>query len=250
VVAITLLSMYLTPWAVGEAERYRTQLENRDDVSAVTPGVFKESKSGDRVFFVEKLTTSLTQVANVFVHSVHEERQGVTVASRGYIETAENGDRFLVMLNGRRYEGTPGQADYRVVSFARYAVRIEQSETKQYLPNQRSASTGTLIGDPSPINMSELALRIGAPISAVILALLAIPMSAVNPRTGRSWNILMAVFVFMIYTNLVSLSQAWIARGKVNPLVGLSSVHLTMLLVLVLVFAWRLGALRRFLRRA
>jgi lipopolysaccharide export system permease protein len=166
------------------------------------------------------------------------------------VETAENGDRFLIMLNGRRYEGTPGQADYRVVSFARYAVRIEQSETKQYLPNQRSAATGTLISDPSPINMAELALRLGAPISAVILALLAIPMSAVNPRTGRSGNLLMAVFVFMIYTNLVSLSQTWIARGKVPPLIGISAVHLAMLAVLVLVFAWRLGVLRRFARGA
>ena len=249
VIAITLLSMYLTPWAVGEALRYRAQLENRDDVSAITPGVFKESKSGDRVFFVEKLTTTLTQVANVFVYSKHDQRQGVTVASRGQLDMHENGDRFLVLLNGRRYEGTPGQPDYRVTSFERYAVRIEQSEAKQYLPNERSAPTGELIKDPNPVNVAELAIRIGAPVSAVILALLAIPMSAVNPRTGRSGNILMAVFVFMIYINLVSLSQTWISRGKVNPFVGLASVHVVMLAVLVVVFAWRLGLWRRLLRR-
>jgi lipopolysaccharide export system permease protein len=245
VVAIALLSLYLTPWATGEAERYRHQLENRDDVSAVTPGVFKESRNAERVFFVEKLSSDLTQVANVFVHSSQNQRQGVMVASRGYLETAANGDRYLVMLNGRRYEGTPGQADYRVVSFARYAVRIEQTEATSFFPTQRSLTTPELLADPSPINLGELVMRIGLPVSTVVLALLAIPMSAVNPRTGRSFNLIAAGLVFMIYTNLVSLSQTWIARERVPPLVGLGAVHLAMVLVLVLLFAWRMGLLRR-----
>jgi lipopolysaccharide export system permease protein len=249
-VAVTLLSTYLTPWALGEADRYRHQLENRDDVSSVTPGVFRESKNADRVFFVEKLSSDLTQVANVFVHSMQNGRQGVMVASRGYVEKADNGDRYLVMLNGRRYEGTPGQADYRVVSFGRYAVRIEQSETKGFFPSQRSLSTGALLVDRNPVNMAELAIRIGVPISTVVLALLAIPLSAVNPRTGRSFNLILAVFVFMIYTNLVSLSQTWISRGKVPPLVGLFGVHVAMAAVLALLFAWRLGLLRRLQRRS
>ena len=95
--------------------------------------MFKESKNADRVFFVEKLSPDLTQVANIFVHEVRDGRQGVVVASRGYLETAKNGDRYLVALNGRRYSGTPGQADYRVEAFATYAVRIEQSEAKSFL---------------------------------------------------------------------------------------------------------------------
>jgi lipopolysaccharide export system permease protein len=167
------------------------------------------------------------------------------VASRGYLETADSGDRYLVMLNGRRYEGTPGQADYRVTSFGRYAVRIEQSEGKSFFPTQRSLSTRALIADPSPVNLGELAVRIGVPLSTVILALMAVPMSAVNPRTGRSFNLIMAVFLFMIYSNLVSLSQTWVSRGKVPPVVGLSAVHLAMFALLVLLFAWRLGLLRR-----
>lgn len=248
-VAITLLSVHLSPWAMAELEHYRHQLENRDDVSAVTPGVFKESKNAGRVFFVEKLSTDLTQVANVFVYSAQNQRHGVMVASRGYVETTGDGDRYLVMLNGRRYEGTPGRADYRVVSFGRYAVRIEQSEAKKFLPSQRSLSTLGLVAEPTPENLGELSVRIGVPISAILLALMAIPLSAVNPRTGRSVNLIMAVLVFMIYTNLVSLSQTWITRGKLPPLVGMGSVHAVMLCVLALLFAWRLGLLRRLLGR-
>jgi lipopolysaccharide export system permease protein len=245
VLAIALLSLYLSPWAMGEMERFRHQLENRDDVSAVAPGVFRESKNADRVFFVEKVSTDLSQVANVFVHSTQNMRQGVMVASRGYVETAENGDRFLVLVHGRRYEGTPGQADYRVTNFERYAVRIEQNEAKTFLPTQRSLTTEALLADPNPINLGELASRIGLPISTVILVLLAIPLSTVNPRTGRSFNLIVAVFVFMIYTNLVSLSQTWISKGKVGWTLGTSAVHLAMFVLLAVLFAWRLGWLRR-----
>ena len=55
-VPVALLSIYMTPWAIGKAEQFRHQLENRDDATAVSPGVFKESKNADRVFFVEKLS--------------------------------------------------------------------------------------------------------------------------------------------------------------------------------------------------
>lgn len=248
VLAVGLLSTLLTPWAVGKAEQYRQQLESRDDVSAVSPGVFKESKNADRVFFVEKLSSDLTQVANIFVHEVRQERQGVVVARKGYVETREDGERYLVMLDGRHYAGTPGQADYRIESFGRYAVRIEQSEAKAFFPSNRSRSTRDLLSERTPADLAELTFRIGLPISTTILAFLAIPMSVVNPRTGRFVNLIMAVFVFMSYSNLVSLSQAWIAAKRLPPGIGMWIVHAVMLAVLGVLLAWRMGLLRSWLR--
>jgi lipopolysaccharide export system permease protein len=244
VLCVAVLSLYVTPWVIGKADQYRHQLETRDDVAAITPGMFKEAKSGDRVFFVEKFSADLMQVANIFVHSSQSQRQGVMVASRGYVETTPAGDRYLVMLDGRRYEGTPGEADYRVVSFRKYSLRIEQSENRNYLPSQKSRDITGLLAEPSPTHIAELAFRIGMPISSTILAFLAIPMSAVNPRTGRFANLILAVLVFMIYSNLVSMSQAWIAQGKLDPRVGTWAVHAAMLIALVVLLAWRLGKLR------
>ncbi|HZP86309.1 MAG TPA: LPS export ABC transporter permease LptF [Burkholderiales bacterium] len=249
VLCVGALSLYITPWVIGKADQYRHQLETRDDVAAITPGVFKEAKSGDRVFFVEKFSADLMQVANIFVHSTQNQRQGVMVASRGYVETTPEGDRYLVLLDGRRYEGTPGQADYRVISFRKYSVRIEQSEKTSYLPSQKSRDTLQLFAEPSPLHIAELAFRVGMPISSMILAFLAIPMSAVNPRTGRFANLILAVLVFMIYSNLVSMSQAWIAQGKLSPRVGTWIVHAAMFVVLVILLAWRVGKLRGLTRR-
>ena len=243
-VLVALLSIYMTPWAIGKAEQFRHQLENRDDAASIAPGVFRESKNADRVFFIEKLSPDLTQVANIFVHEVRDGRMWVGVASRGYLEKAKNGDRYLVALDGRRYSGTPGQADYRVEAFGKYAVRIEQSAAKSFLPTQKSRATGLLLLDPSPANRAELSFRFGLPVATLLLALLAIPMSAVNPRTGRFLNLLIAVFVYMIYSNLISIVQAWIAQGKVSVLVGMLAVHGGMVLLLIVLFARRIGYLR------
>lgn len=249
VLLVAVFSLYLTPWAIGKSEEYRHQLENRDDVSAVAPGVFKESKNGERVFFVEKVSSDLSQVANIFVQSSQNGHQGVMVAQRGYTELGNNGDRYLVLLNGRRYEGTPGQADYRIVRFERYSVRIEQSESKSFFPTQKSLPTQSLIDNATPLNRSELTWRVGLPVSALVLAFLAIPLSAVNPRTGRFLNILMAVFLFMIYSNLISIFQAWVAKNEIGPTLGMWGVHLVMaLLLLLLVYRRVFGFRFRFLR--
>jgi lipopolysaccharide export system permease protein len=241
---VALLSLYLTPWAIGKSDQYRHQLENRDDVSSVAPGVFKESKNGERVFFVEKVSSDLKQVANIFVYSSQDQRRGVMVAKRGYTEVEKNGDRYLVLVDGRRYEGTPGQADYRVVHFDRYAVRIDQKETTAFFQSQKSYSTRQLIANPTRLNLSELTWRLGLPLSALVLAFLAIPLSAVNPRTGRFLNVLVAIFLYMIYSNLISIFQAWVAKGTLKPVLGMFGVHAVMIALLVVLLYRRTFRLR------
>ena len=246
VLLVALLSFYLTPWALGKTEQYRHQLANRDDVSSVAPGVFKESKNGERVFFVEKVSSDLRQVANIFVHSSQNQRSSVMVAKRGYTELKDNGDRYLVLINARRYEGTAGQADYKVEHSDRYAWRIEEKEstTTTFFPSQKALSTRQLIENPTHLNLSELSWRVGLPISALVLAFLAIPLSAVNPRTGRFFNVLLAIFLYMIYSNLISIFQAWLAKGNLKPVLGMFGVHAVMTVLLVVLVYRRVFGLR------
>jgi lipopolysaccharide export system permease protein len=236
---IALLSMQLSPWAAAKAEEYRRQLESRDDLAAITPGVFKEARHSDYVYFVEKLTMDLSVVANIFVHSEKEGEVATTVAKRGHQETAPNGDRFLVLLKGRRYEGPPGSAEYKVVEFDKYAVRIDAREATLDAPSIQSRPTVELLGDPSPEGRAELIWRAGLPLSALVLCLLAIPLSFVNPRAGRSLNLIIAALIYMVYSNLLSIVQAWVAQQKVPPSVGLWIMHAVMLGLTLALFRWR-----------
>jgi len=241
VFAIALLSLGLSPWAVTTSEELRRQMDSRDDVSAISPGVFRESRQAERVYFVEEVSGTANLVANVFVSSIQNEKQGVMVASRGFQQTAENGDHFLVLQNGRRYEGEPGSADYKIYEFERYAMRIETRESRApRAPTTKSAPTINLLRDPVPANLAELSWRLGLPASALILSLLAIPLSFVNPRAGRSMNLLLALLIYMAYNNLLSITQASIAQLRVSFVVGVLGVHAAMLVILAALFYRRL----------
>ena len=240
-IVIATLSIFLSPWAVGKAEAYRRQLQSQDDIAAISPGVFKESRNAERVYLVEKLAANLSTVANIFVHSEENGEVGTTVAKRGYQETAPNGDRFLVMLNGRRYIGPPGSAEYRIIEFEKYSVRIEANEVNETLPAVNAQPTLALIADKSPSARAELIWRAGLPLSALVLSLLAIPMSFVNPRAGRSLNLILAALLYMVYTNLLSVFQAWVTQEKVGVFIGMWSVHVIMLAMVAMMFYLRLS---------
>jgi lipopolysaccharide export system permease protein len=239
---IALFSMVLSPWALSKADEYSRRLESRDDVSAATPGAFRESKLADRVFFLEEVDIGKKRVSNIFVRSVQNGREGTMVAKEGLQETAPNGDRFLVMLNGTRYEGVPGQADFKIVEFERYAMRIEPAELRQERPNLKAYSTLYLLQNPTTWNLAELEWRIGLPLSALILALLAIPLSYVNPRAGRSLNLITAVVIYMVYNNMISVTNSWVGRGKLSVAAGLWGIHLLMLAVMLVLFYHRSSA--------
>lgn len=246
VCVIALLSFVLAPWARLKADEFKSRLDTRDDVSLATPGSFHESKQADRVFFLENVDTQNNRVGNIFVQSVQNSKEGTMVAKEGLQETAPNGDRFLVLLKGARYEGIPGQHDFKIVEFDRYAVRIDAVEAKDTQPDFKSLSTLNLLQNPTLRNMSELQWRLGLPLSALILALLAIPLSFVNPRAGRSLNLLIAIVIYMLYNNMMGVVSSWVWQGKVGVMSGLWGVHGVMLILLALffykrlvVFSWR-----------
>ena len=244
---IALLSLVLSPWAMSKADEFKRRLNSRDDVSAATPGAFRESKHDGRVFFIENVDVGKNRVGNIFVQSVQHGKTGIMVAKQGLQETAPNGDRFLVLLNGMRYEGTPGQRDFRIIEFERYAVRIEAMEVKSGAAPLQALSTLYLLQNPSSWNMAELEWRLGLPLSALILTLLAIPLSFVNTRAGRSLNLVVALVLYMFYNNMISVTNAWVGQGKMGVIMGLAGIHALMFALVVLLFYRRLSmfSLRR-----
>ena len=250
VFAIAGLSLFVSPWALSQSAEYRGNLDIRKDAGQISPGAFQESASGDQVVFVEAVADDASYVKNVFVSSVQNQRLGVTMAATGHQEIAENGDRFMVLENGHRYEIEPGSPEFRILEYARYAIRLETKEARGIERTPRNTPTLELLEKDLPVYRAELLWRLSVPISAIVLALLAIPLSFVNPRAGRSANMLLALFTYVLYLNLLTISQAWVASNRISFATGLISVHLFMLCLLPLLFYRRIAVLSftRFLR--
>lgn len=252
VLAIAVLALFLSPWALNKRAEYQKRMDQRDDVARVSPGAFKESAQGDRVFFVESTGTAQGQderVRNVFISSVQHGRLGVVAAAQGHSEVAANGDKFIVLTQGRRYETVAGSSEYRIMEFERYAIRMETAESLGIEKTAKNLTTLELLKDRNPGNLGELLWRLGVPLSALTLALLAIPLSFVNPRAGRTNNLIFALLTFMIYSNLLSVSQAWVAQGRVPFSIGVWAVHLLMGIALVTLFWKRLAVFSVWQRR-
>jgi lipopolysaccharide export system permease protein len=96
-----------------------------------------------------------------------------------------------------------------------------------------------LIDDASAPARAELLWRLGVPVSALMIAVMAIPLSYVNTRARRSYGLVAALLLYFVYNNLLSLSQAWVAQAKLNPWVGMVSAHLLMLLGVTVLFYLR-----------
>lgn len=250
ILAIAALALFLSPWALTKRAEFQQRMDKRDDVARVSPGSFKESTQGDRVFFVESVADGEgDHVRNVFISSVQHGRLGVVAASQGHVELAENGDKFMVLSQGRRYETTAGSMEYRVMEFDRYLIRVETAEAQGIEKTAKHLTTLELLREPTRINRGELLWRVGVPVSALLLSLMAIPLSFVNPRAGRTNNLIFALLTFMIYSNLLSVSQAWVAQGRLAFGVGVWAVHLLMGLVLAALFWKRLSVAPIWRRR-
>lgn len=239
VALIALLALVVSPWAADKGLQYAAQIEERDDVSRVTPGVFGESKNRERVFFVEAVADDASRVRNVFISSVQQGRQGLMLSRSGRLTTAENGDRFIVLEDGRRYEGEPGTAQYRVTEFDRYALRVQRKVRETPELTARNASTLALIGVFSDAFRGELMWRIAIPVSALLLALMAIPLSFVNPRAPRLVNLIFALLIWISYWNLMVLVRGRIAQDRLDFWIGVWIVHGVMLLLLLAMYVHR-----------
>src|SRR5262249_48316433 len=79
----------------------------------------------------------------------------------------------------------------------------------------KARTTLDLVRERNPRNMGELAWRLSMAFAAINFILLAVTVSSVNPRVGRSGNLVFALFAFVVYFNLLNLGQSWISSGRV-----------------------------------
>ncbi|MET0963060.1 MAG: LPS export ABC transporter permease LptF [Noviherbaspirillum sp.] len=241
ILVVGVLSLAVTPWANRKSSEFRDRFEQREDVSKVSPGRFQESASADRVFFVEGVAEDVSNVKNVFINSVRDGKSSVIVAREGSTEIDSKGDKFLVLRNGRRYDGTPSEPEFQLMEFERYGVLINsQAQGVAATNSARALPLGRLIADPTSRNRGELLWRMALPLMGLLLMLLAIPLGFVNPRGGRSANLLLALLVFIVYSNMVSVLQAAVVQDRLALKIGWWPLHLFAGLIVAFLFSWRI----------
>ncbi|SOY49235.1 putative permease, YjgP/YjgQ family [Cupriavidus taiwanensis] len=240
IVLALLLGLFAWPWANQQSALFRDRFEQRGVMSMIAAGRFIEPAKANYVLFIEGIDADMKHARNVFVANAEADKIGVALAHQGQFETMPNGDRLVVMENGRRYSGTPGQIDYRIVEFERYAVKVDNKppESESQLP-PKSRDTIDLIRNPTRENLGELVWRISLPILAFNFVMIAIPLAYVNPRLGRYTPLVFAVLIYLTYSNLINLSQSWVRNGSIPFWLAWWPIHLAVFVGALLLFRYR-----------
>jgi lipopolysaccharide export system permease protein len=246
------MALYVSPGVSAYGDRITRQAEQQADVSIFGAGRFNSLRDGTITLYAQQLSKNKKKMKNLFVYVKGEKKSGkspqiVTSASAHRMIDPETGDEYLVFVDGYRYEGEPGDADYRIMQFARQGVRIEVPGKMRPHSKSEILPTAQLLESANPEDIAELQWRLSVPVSVLVLVLLAVPMSQVSPRKGRYGGLAMAVLVFVIYFNLLATAKVWVEQGVIPVPVGVWWVHLLpVMLALVLLNSNRLACrLRR-----
>ena len=238
-VVVGLLVLFVWPWGARSSLELRERYQQRSDLSRVTPGVFQTSSDGRRVFFVERESADGINARNVFILARQEQGESVTSARSGRLES-EGDQRYLVLERGQRNDVDTKRGEHAISSFDSFRVLASESATRT-ADNEPPMVTRTLdlVRRPTAPNQGELSWRFGLLLGAANLLLLGVGLSATNPRRASNWNLLFALLAFIVYYNMVNLSQLWVASERLSMGAALLGVHGSVFVLALTLLWWR-----------
>ncbi len=223
---VCVLQLYVWPWGNRSSQELRDRYAQRSDLSRVAPGVFQTSGDGRSVFFIERDSSDGVNARNVFILSNQDRGESVTVARGGRIESLGD-ERWLVLERGQRNDLDRKTGQYALSSFQSYRLLTTQQRAHAAASRPPKAMrTIDLLREPTARHQGELTWRFGLLLGAANLMLLGIGLSANHPRRASNWNLLFALLSFVVYYNLINLSQAWVASGRLSMAACLVGLHL------------------------
>ena len=240
--ALLMVAIMITvawPWVNRQTIELRERFDRRSDVSRVAPGLFQSSSDGQRVFFIDRDSAESRQARNVFILSKLRDTESVTTALSGRV-VSEGSDRYVVLDRGQRNEFNEATGERALARFDAYRVLIDDSQapTTQSLP-PKAQSTLDLLRKRTAPGDGELSWRLGILLGAVNLLLLGIGLSAVNPRRAGNWNLALALLAFVVYSNLINLTQSWVAGRRMTLELALLWLHGSALTCALMLIWWR-----------
>ena len=237
ILLLIYLSIFSAPWASQQIEQIKLRAKGLTDIHGITPGQFIESNQGNWVVFVEEADKETGKVKNVFISDRREGKVAIETAQFAEQKNLEElGGESLILNKGQRYQGVPGEGGFTLLKFDQHAVRIPEFDLNVDEKDPEFRLTSQLINSDSTDDQAELQWRLSIPIAAVLLALLAFPLSVSSPRQGRFAKLGIAIAIYLIYANLLILSEAWIVNGKLPSMPGMFVVHFGLLLLITMLF--------------
>lgn len=241
---IAYLSLFFGPWVSEHAVQLQDEARAKQEIEGVVPGRFNSFGPGRPMVYAESYDEETRRIHGVFVQLEKEGEITTLRAASAYERVETDGTRYLVLLDGYRYEGRLKRRDYRIVRFAEHGLLIKERKVVASERRKKTVPSAELWASGGTEDWAELHWRLALPVSALLLALLAVPMSKTSPRRGRYAGLVLGIGVYMVYNNLLIAGRSAITKEEVPSQLGLWWVHL-LVAGLVVLLTWRQQRVRR-----
>ena len=252
---VLFLTAYAVPWAKQQKSAAEEETKNASEFSFITEGKFESFKKGDIVFYASDSTSidvdGEQNMEEIFIYASDNGNPVIVLASYAtkYIDP-ESKSIYLRLEDGVRYQGLPSSDNINILNFDSYNLEIVSGEVQKSLATFieiEEKTTLDLLKQGDLLAIAELQWRLSLPLSILILVVFAVYLGKTSPRGGKGINILIGIFVFMLYNNGLLVAKSSIENGLLSPIIGMWSIHLIAILFLILLYQFRQGKIMYFI---
>ncbi|AKH63725.1 MULTISPECIES: LPS export ABC transporter permease LptF [Photorhabdus] len=242
--------IWAMPWSSVYQEHVLADAKANPSLAAIMEGRFKPSNNGNLVLYIGNVHGD--KFENVFLaqlRPVDNQRPSVVISDGGHMVERPDGKQMVVLNHGTRYEGTAMLRDFRITEFNDYqAVVGHQASTVDGDKIEQKSMTQLWQNDDKD-SRAEFHWRLTLVLSVLIMTMMVVPLSAVNPRQGRVLSMLPAMLLYLIFFLLQSSLRSNGSKGKLDPMIWMWTVNGAYLMLALILNTWDTVPMRRIRAR-
>lgn len=242
--------MWAGPWSSRHQDEVLAEAKANPGMAALAQGQFQQATDGNAVLFIESVDGS--NFNDVFMAQLRPRgnaRPSVVVADSGHLSQRKDGSQIVTLNQGTRFEGTALLRDFRITDFQDYQAVIGHQAVPLDPGDAEQMDMRTLLATDKNSARAELHWRLTLIFAVVVMALMVVPLSVVNPRQGRVLSMLPAMLLYLVFFLLQTSLRSNGAKGKLDPLIWMWAVNLLYLALAVGLNVWDTVPVRRIRAR-
>lgn len=247
---IAALSMYVRPWAFAHTYAMLSVAEASSDIDRIKAGQFyltrtaasdlvgptrgsgvdggngegaesvgriESGEDRERAIFIEKISPDQA-LESVFIRTRTGAELQITSSRTGVlIDAPETDYQTLELDNARIFKRVEDGPDF-YARIEHFSIRVDKAQPEPLGYKAKSVPSSELVASANPKGRAEYQWRLSTPITTLLLALLAVPLSRNRPRQGRYAKLLLAFVIYAAYYNLVGISRTWVEQQATSSI--------------------------------
>ncbi len=227
---VAIVGLFARPWAYRQVELIETRLIDEARLSDLPADIFRALNDGG-VLYGRRNAADSDAILDFFSYQRRNGSSQLILADRATEQPNADG-RQLQLEGARSYRLDRDGPNDRRQTIDTVTWRFQPTSAIAEF-GRKALSTAQLLGSRDPDEIAERQWRFSRPIAAILLALVAIPMSSSVPRQTPYARLTLALALFIVYFVLGDVARSWVEQAIVPPFPGLWWPHALLALGLI-----------------